>query len=217
MRKFLLAALCALLLPVSALAQEGVWFSMESGFYADEITVEILCDDPDADIYYTLDGTRPSTSSRVYSGPITVSGVTTIRTFSVSNGRKSQLAAYTYVVDKEHDLPVVTISINRNSMYGETGVLNRDNIAYNYEKEAVLTLIEDGEVKFTVPFGFRLHGNDSRKGSKQNFQLRFRAEYGAGKLEYKLFDNRDFDTFDSLLLKGGSEDWYRVRGDSGSR
>lgn len=180
--------------------------SVEPGMYDEKISVELL---GEGKIYYTLDGTRPSTSSRVYSGPITVSGVTTIRTFSVSNGRKSQLAAYTYVVGKEHDLPVVTISINRDSMYGETGVLNRDNIAYNYEKEAVLTLIEDGEVKFTVPFGFRLHGNDSRKGAKQNFQLRFRAEYGASKLEYKLFDNRDIDSFDSLLLKGGSEDWSK--------
>lgn len=69
MRKFLLAALCALLVPVSALAQEGVWFSLESGFYADEITVEILCDDPEADIYYTLDGTNPVDDGFCYDEP----------------------------------------------------------------------------------------------------------------------------------------------------
>ena len=64
------------------------------------------------------------------------------------------------------------------------------------------------EEKFSVPFGFRLHGNDSRKGAKQNFQLRFRSEYGAGKLEYPLFDDRPFTEYNSLLLKGGSEKWY---------
>ena len=70
-----------------------------------------------------------------------------------------------------------------------------------------MTLFEDGEEQFTIPFGLCLHGNDSRFGAKKNYQLRFRAEYGASKLNYHLFDNRDIDEFDSLLLKGGSEDW----------
>ena len=64
MRKLLivLLALCVLL-PAGALAQEGLWFNLESGFYDDEIEVEILCDDPMADIYYTMDGTVPSEES----------------------------------------------------------------------------------------------------------------------------------------------------------
>ena len=60
MRK-LIVALCLLcLLPVCALAQEGLWFSHESGFYDEPIEVEIFCDDPEADIYYTLDGCVPT-------------------------------------------------------------------------------------------------------------------------------------------------------------
>lgn len=64
MRKLLvvLMFLC-LLFPAGALAQEGLWFNLESGFYRDEIEVEIFCDDPEADIYYTLDGTVPSEDS----------------------------------------------------------------------------------------------------------------------------------------------------------
>ncbi|MBQ3792402.1 MAG: CotH kinase family protein, partial [Clostridia bacterium] len=50
-------------------------------------------------------------------------------------------------------------------------------------------------------------GNDSKKGAKQNFQLRFRAVYGLSKLKYQVFDNRDISTFNSLILKGGSEDY----------
>lgn len=60
MRKLLLILLLMCLLPAGALAQEGLWFSHESGFYADPIEVEIFCDDPEADIYYTLDGTVPT-------------------------------------------------------------------------------------------------------------------------------------------------------------
>ena len=112
------------------------------------------------------------------------------------------------MVGVRHDLPVVTVAIPQDKLTGENGVLN--HIKASYEYESVLTLIEDGVEKFSIPCGFRLHGNDSRKGAKQNFSLRFRSEYGAGKLKYPVFDNRDFAEYDSLLLKGGSEDWGRA-------
>ncbi len=160
----------------------------------------------DGTIYYTLDGSRPTTDSAVYSEPIEISGVTTLRTFSLDGERQSALAAYTYVVGKEHDLPIVCVSIPQESLTGEAdGVLN--HVEETFEHECQLTLIEQGEERFTLPCGFRLHGYGSRQMPKQNFQLRFRSDYGPSKLVYKLFDNRDFDTFDSLLLKGGSEDY----------
>lgn len=178
--------------------------NIPSGLYDEAVEVTLT---GEGTIYYTTDGSRPTTNSRVYSQPITIGDVATIRAFCVSGNRSSEIVSYTYLVGKAHDLPVVTVSIPETCLTGSQGVLN--NIEMTYEYESVLTLIEDGEEKFSIPCGFRLHGNDSRKGDKQNFQLRFRGEYGASKLHYKLFDDRDIDTFDSLLLKGGSEDWYK--------
>ncbi len=176
--------------------------SLPSGLYGESVTVELS---GAGTVYYTLDGSRPTVNSPVYREPLTVSGVTTVRAFCVDGERSSAPVAYTYLVGVQHDLPVVTVAIPRDLLNGTKGVLN--HIDQNYEYEAVLTLIEEGKEQFSVPFGFRLHGNDSRKGKKQNFQLRFRSEYGAGKLNYPLFDDRDLDEYDSLLLKGGSEDW----------
>lgn len=177
--------------------------NIPSGIYEEAVTVTLQAE---GTIYYTTDGSRPTTASAIYSKPLNISGVTTVRAFCVNENRTSTLSAFTYAVGVRHDLPVVCVSIPQNSLTGEQGVLN--HIEDNFEHEAVITLLEDGEEKFSVPFGFRLHGNDSRKMDKQNFQLRFRSEYGAGKLKYPLFDSRNFDEFDSLLLKGGSEDWY---------
>ena len=174
-----------------------------SGIYENPVTVTLSAT---GTIYYTLDGSRPTTESKIYTDPIVIDGITTIRTFCVEGERSSELASYTYLVGVQHELPVVSIAIPQDKLTGYRGVLN--NINMNYEYEAVVTLIEDGEEKFSVPFGFRLHGNDSRKGAKQNFQLRFRSEYGAGKLNYKLFDDLEITEFNSLLLKGGSEKWY---------
>ena len=173
-----------------------------SGVYANPVTVTLSAS---GTVYYTLDGSRPTTASPVYEGPLTIDGVTTLRTFCVDGSRSSSFAEYTYIVGQTHQLPVVSVAIPQDCLTGEFGILN--NIQATYEYEGVVTLIENGEEKFSEPFGFRLHGNGSRAMEKQNFQLRFRSEYGVGKLKYPVFENRSFDEYDSLLLKGGSEDW----------
>ena len=173
-----------------------------SGMYSEAVTVTLSAS---GTIYYTLDGSRPTDQSQVYTAPIVIDGMTTIRTFCAEEGRSSAFAEYTYLVGVQHDLPVVHVAIPQDCLTGDQGVIN--NTYDNYEYEGVITLIEDGEEKFSVPVGFRLHGNDSRRGAKQNFQLRFRSEYGASKLQYPVFDDRDIQEYDSLLLKGGSEDY----------
>lgn len=182
---------------------------VKPGQYADAVTVKLS---GEGTIYYTLDGSRPTERSSVYSGPITLNTFKTIRTFAKDGDRVSDIGEYTYLVGIEHTLPIVYVSIPETSLTGDNGVIT--NIQKTIENECVLSLYEDGEIKFSVPCGFRLHGNDSRKGAKQNFQLRFRSEYGPGKLHYHLFEDRDIDSYDSLLLKGGSEDYpYAVMRD----
>ena len=172
------------------------------GLYENAVTVTL---EGDGTIYYTTSGARPTTRSMEYTGPITIDGVTTLRAICVKDGRKSPVANFTYVIGQEHDLPVLVISLPDEAMWGTEGL--HTDVEAGYEHEAVMTLFEDGEEKINIPCGLTLHGNDSRFGAKKNYQLRFRAEYGASKLHYRLFENRDIDEFDSLLLKGGSEDW----------
>ena len=172
------------------------------GLYDEAVTVTLQ---GDGTIYYTTSGARPTTRSMEYTGPITIDGVTTLRAICIKDGRKSPVSNFTYVIGQQHDLPVLVISLPDTSMWGPEGL--HTDVEAGYEHEAVTTLFEDGEEKFSIPCGLTLHGNDSRFGAKKNYQLRFRAKYGASKLHYRLFENRDIEEFDSLLLKGGSEDW----------
>lgn len=174
------------------------------GLYEAPVTVTLT---GPGTIYYTTDGSRPTTASAVYNSPIAIDGITTIRALSKENQRTSIVGSYTYVIGEKHNLPIVSVSIPQEHLTGEEGVLN--HIDKKYEYESVITLFENGKVLFSEACGFKLHGNDSRKGAKQNFKLIFRSEYGASKLNYPVFADRDIDEYNSLLLKGGSEDWNR--------
>ncbi len=136
----------------------------------------------------------------------------TIRTFAVKDGRESDLGSYTYVVGKSHTLPIIVLSGPYETTIGPKGVDQMNKAGNGIEAEVMMTLIEGGEEKFSIPAGITLHGNNggSRDIPKKNFNVHFRSAYGAGKLHYKVFDDLEIDEFNSLLLKGGAEDWYRT-------
>lgn len=60
-----------------------------TGLYREPQTVTISCATPGATIYYTTDGSVPTTSSAVYNGSFTVSATTTVKAIAVSNGLTS--------------------------------------------------------------------------------------------------------------------------------
>lgn len=55
----------------------------------DGLRVTLTCTDASAEIYYTLDGSEPTTNSVKYAGPFTVNGTTTVKAVSVVGGEVS--------------------------------------------------------------------------------------------------------------------------------
>ena len=73
-------------------------FSLEAGPYTSAQIVTISDTTAGATIYYTTDGTTPTTSSTVYSGPITVSSSETLEAIATASGYSTSpvaSAAYT--------------------------------------------------------------------------------------------------------------------------
>jgi len=72
------------------------YFSLPAGNYSGTQSVTIQDSAPAAAIYYTTDGTTPSTSSAVYTAPIPVSGKMTIQAMALSAQILSPVAAISY-------------------------------------------------------------------------------------------------------------------------
>ncbi len=74
-------------------------FSPTPGLYASAQNVTISTGTADADIYYTTNGSDPTTNSSKYSSPISVSETTTIKAMAVKSGcENSAIESATYVI-----------------------------------------------------------------------------------------------------------------------
>jgi N-acetylneuraminic acid mutarotase len=74
-------------------------FSVPPGSYPAPVTVTIADATTGSSIYYTTNGTTPTTSSAVYSGPITISSSETLEAIAVASGyAQSAVASAVYTI-----------------------------------------------------------------------------------------------------------------------
>ena len=83
-------------------------FSPAAGRYETAQTVSITCETTGATIYYTLDGTNPTTSSTPYTSALTISETTTVKALAVKDGEQSAVASAKYTIGAAHSDPNTT-------------------------------------------------------------------------------------------------------------
>ena len=101
MKKFLLSVFCLFSFMSFATAEEAPVFSVEPGTYNNPFSVEIVAEEG-ATVYYTLDGTEPTTESAVYSEAIAFNEFgtsTTLKAVAAVDGELSNIASATYSLE----------------------------------------------------------------------------------------------------------------------
>lgn len=114
-------------------------FSPAAGTYRCNQTVELKAEEG-MTIYYTLDGSVPTTQSTLYSAPLTISTTTTVNAIAVNaNGNSSAVAKAQYIIDKTVAVPQFSVS------------------AGTYDSEQTVALTATGE---DIKIYYTLDGSD---------------------------------------------------------
>lgn len=131
-------------------------FSPAAGTYAGTQSVSISCDaTSDATIYYTTDGSTPTTSSTVYTGPIQVTEDMTIKAIAVAPAMDSSSAEAAYTITAP---PVTTVY--------EKITSTNDLTDGNY-----LIVYEDGSVAFDGSLETLDQANNNQEVTIVNHQI----------------------------------------------
>src|SRR6185437_27941 len=85
-------------------------FSPAGGTFSAPVSLSIASSTPGATIYYTIDGSAPTTTSTAYSGPMTISSTTTVNAIAAApNFAPSAPESVTIIIESQ--LPQTPIPI----------------------------------------------------------------------------------------------------------
>ncbi|GHC47207.1 lamin tail domain-containing protein [Roseibacillus persicicus] len=200
-------------------------FTLDRGFYSAPIQVGISSLTPDAEIRYTLDGTKPTaTTGLVYSAPIAIAQTTVLRAAAYKEGfQPTNVDTHTYIfpADVISD-PLMDTDITQAPEYAsqmEAALTSVPSISVNFaedldytEQEVSVEMINFEAGDKQVDAGVERFGGHVTNFAKRSMRFTFRSEYGPGKLDFPLFADQDYASFqpagkyNSFDLRAGNHD-----------
>ena len=202
-----------------------VQFSHSAGYYDASFSLVLSADDPATPIYYTLDGSEPTTGSSRYTSAIAISSTSVVRAKALLPGAiPGPTATHTYLIDETITLPVVSISTAPENFFdtdvgiyvlGDSYESNFPHFGANFwedwERPIHLELIEpDGTVGLSQPCGTKIFGGWSRGNPQRSLGFFARSRYGPGKFRYRIFPDKQIDSFESFIIRNSGNDWQRA-------
>lgn len=176
-----------------------------SGIYDGSSSVIVTLSAPGT-IYYTTDGSVPTTHSAVCSGPLRIAKTTVLRAAALEpNKRLSDVVTLAYTLNEGHTLPVLHLAIDPTDFKGSKGIYSHPQERWQRAGSIVYT---DANGTVAHDCGVRISGQHSRTRPQKSFKLLFTGEYG-GRLCYDIFgEDCEFNSFPALLLRAGLDSKY---------
>ena len=200
---------------------DSVSVSLPEGFYPSAVSVELFAGT--GDIYYTLDGNDPDSTSSKYTEPITISETSVLKAMSKkANHLPSPTIYQTYFINVETDLPVVSLISDPYNLFdynygiyaegpGWTPVEPHFGANYwmDWERPAHVEFFDENKnLGFSEDCGIEMYGAWTRSYPQKSFSVKFKDPYNSSALEYPLFPGFYVTTFKSFILRNSGNDFY---------
>ena len=185
-----------------------VVFSQPGGQHDEKTLTVALSAEPDVKIYYTTDGSAPTTSSRVYSDPFELKKNAVIKAFAWQEDViPSELCVQSYILGVNHTLRLVSVSGDRAALDSKTTGMLTTGIKGEGSEAYVEVYEPDGTRVVAQKCLMKLAGHSTREHEGQKgFSLRARKALGASWFNYALFSNRDYPSYKSFVMRASGQD-----------
>ena len=139
-------------------------FTPDGGNFTGESQSVTISADAGATIYYTTDGSTPTTSSAVYSTAISISETTIIKAFAVKDGTT------TGIVEKTFTKTVPSSSTTATITFGNSGVkIDAASVTGSDSGENTWSITTEGTTSFTQSSGYSQVGSSSKPATSITF------------------------------------------------
>ncbi len=187
---------------------EQIEFSVEpnvsagSGFYNSTQLINIYADVSNYTIRYTLDGSRPTYESEIYSQPLQISETKVLRTrVYEQNKLPGRIYTFSYFINESSDLPIISLSAFPETLWDEQKGIY-DNQYKSREIPVTIEYFESDRSKgFTINAGLRMTGQASLDYPQKSFTISTDENYGDDVINYQVFPDRQLNSFTELYLR----------------
>jgi len=115
-------------------------------------------------------------------------------------------------------IPSMSIVTDYDNIFSDSHGIYHNGMYTLWERPCSVEMVEtNGKTAFQIDCGIQLSGAGSRmkQNGKKSFNLKFRAQYGTGRLRERLFPDTDVRSFNSLRLRAGANDSFVFAGKRG--
>lgn len=193
-------------------------FTVASCVYTNPFNVSII--NPNgagSSVYYTLDGSDPTTGSTLYTGiPINISQSKVLKARAFVNGKiPSSISNASYLHNINHVTPILSVITDEVNLFGPNG--NFDNPINDWLKAAYVECFDSTpahNILFSQHTGMIQDGGagGSRTAPQRSFKLDLSHQVvGDGPVNYAIIPNRpNRNKYSNMYIRNGSNQWLEL-------
>jgi len=200
-------------------------FSMESGFYADQILVTLARQGTTGTVYYSLDGSEPNAQATPYTTPVSISHTTVIRARTIeANMAPSPVISKTYFINDSSSLPVISLVTDPVNFFDDSmGIYTFGtdyspfypwvgaNFHEDWERPVHLEFFEtDKQQVLNMEAGVKIYGGNTRESPEKTLAIYARGDYDYDQIAYRIFPNLPYISYTRVLFRNSGNDWEQT-------
>ena len=186
-------------------------FSLYAGFYFKDQILSLTSQVNGAEIRYTLDGSIPKRTSKLFENPILIDTTSIIRAIAIEKGKlSSKTITKTYFINVDKDLAVISLVSDPTALWDSVSGIYENSLR-GIDRLANIEFFEENNEFINQEVNIKISGNWARFHAQKAILVEANGKYGKETLDHRFFPDKRIYSFRSILLRaGGHPDKYKT-------